>query len=75
MFVAFAFIILFSVFFGLYIRDEYEITYQPRPQNAIVPNTYSTTIFTKVPATLFSTYSTTLITTATQTILKFSQRP
>ena len=75
MFVAFAFMILFSVFFGLYVRDEYEIAYQPRQQNATVPNTYSTTIFTEVPITLFSTHSATLITTATQTILKFSQRP
>jgi hypothetical protein len=30
MFVAFAFMILFSAFFGLYVRDEYEKAYQPR---------------------------------------------
>jgi hypothetical protein len=61
MFVAFAFMILFSVFFGLYIRDEYEKAYQPRPQNATVLTTFSTTMFIEVPITVFKTQSTTFM--------------
>jgi hypothetical protein len=72
MFVEFAFIILFSVLFGLYVRDEYEKENQPRPQvqNTVVLTTFSTTVFIDVPITMFRTHSTTLITTSTRTIIE-----
>jgi hypothetical protein len=72
MFVAFAFMILFSVFFGLHVRDEYEKAYQTKPeiQNTTALTTFTTTMFIEVPITLFKTQSMTFtpITTLQTTV-------